>query len=53
MKWAHLAETPMLVERLTGLACGSLTAVMESAGAYGDMLRESERKGPDRLITRR
>jgi hypothetical protein len=30
VKWAHPAETPALLERLRGLACGSLTAVMES-----------------------
>ena len=30
VKWAHPAETPALLEQLRGLACGSLTAVMES-----------------------
>jgi hypothetical protein len=35
VKWAHPAETPALLERLMGLAGGSLTAVMESNGVYG------------------
>ena len=44
VKWAHPAETPTLVERLRGLACGSLTAVMESTGVYGDTLRRQLRE---------
>jgi transposase len=41
----HPAETPALVERLRGLkACGSLTAVMESIGVYGDTLRRQLRE---------
>ena len=44
VKWAHPAETPALVERLRGLACGSLTAVMESTGVYGDTLRRQLRE---------
>ena len=36
--WAHPAETPALLERLRDLPCGSLTAVMESIGVYGDTL---------------
>ncbi len=35
VKWAHPAETPALLERLRGLVCGSLTAVMESTGSTG------------------
>jgi transposase len=44
VKWAHPAETPALLERLRGLACGSLTAVMESTGVYGDTLRRQLRE---------
>ncbi|MGH8627855.1 MAG: transposase [Gammaproteobacteria bacterium] len=44
VKWAHPAETPMVLERLRGLACGSLTAVMESTGVYGDTLRRQLRE---------
>ena len=44
VKWAHPAETPALVERLRGLACGSLTAVMESTGVNGDTLRRQLRE---------
>jgi transposase len=44
LRWAHPAETPALVERLRGLACGSLTAVMESTGVYGDTLRRQLRE---------
>jgi transposase len=36
VKWEHPTETP---ERLSALPCGSLTAVMESTGVYGDTLR--------------
>ncbi|MGH8564342.1 MAG: hypothetical protein ACREXW_09735 [Gammaproteobacteria bacterium] len=43
VKWAH-PETPALLERLRGLACGSLTAVMESTGVYGDTLRRQLRE---------
>jgi transposase len=39
MKWDHPAETPELLKRLSALPCGSLTAVMESTGVYGDTLR--------------
>ena len=35
VKWVHPVETAALIERLRGLACGSLTAVMESTGVYG------------------
>ncbi|MCA1851499.1 MAG: transposase [Beggiatoa sp.] len=45
VKWAHPAETPALVERLRGLPYGSLTAVMESTGVYGDTLRRQLREG--------
>ena len=44
VKWAHPVETPALVEGLRGLACGSLTAVMESTGVYGDTLRRQLRE---------
>jgi transposase len=44
VKWAHPAETPALLERLRGLACGPLTAVMESTGVYGDTLRRQLRE---------
>jgi len=44
VKWAHPAETPMLLERLRDLPCGSLTAVMESTGVYGDTLRRQLRE---------
>jgi transposase len=44
LRWAHPAETPGLLERLRGLACGSLTAVMESTGVYGDTLRRQLRE---------
>jgi hypothetical protein len=44
VKWAHPAETPALLERLMGLAGGSLTAVMESNGVYGDTLRRQLRE---------
>jgi len=44
VKWAHPVETPALLERLRGLACGSLTAVMESTGVYGDTLRRQLRE---------
>jgi len=44
LRWAHPAETPALLERLRGLACGSLTAVMESTGVYGDTLRRQLRE---------
>ena len=44
VKWAHPGETPALLERLRGLACGSLTAVMESTGVYGDTLRRQLRE---------
>ena len=44
VKWAHPAETPTLLERLRGLPCGSLTAVMESTGVYGDTLRRQLRE---------
>jgi hypothetical protein len=43
VKWAHPEETAGLVERLLGLGCGSLTAVMESTGVYGDTLRRQLR----------
>ena len=44
LRWAHPAKTPALLERLRGLACGSLTAVMESTGIYGDTLRRQLRE---------
>jgi transposase len=44
VKWAHPAETPALLERLRGLPCESLTAVMESTGVYGDTLRKQLRE---------
>jgi hypothetical protein len=44
VKWAHPAETPALLERRMGLAGGSLTAVMESNGVYGDTLRRPLRE---------
>ena len=44
VKWAHPAETPALLERLRGLPCASLTAVMESTGVYGDTLRRQLRE---------
>jgi len=44
VKWAHPAETPTLLERLRDLPCGSLTAVMESTGVYGDTLRRQLRE---------
>jgi len=44
VRWAHPAETPALLERLRGLACRSLTAVMESTGVYGDTLRRQLRE---------
>ena len=44
VKWAHPAETPALLERLRDLPCGSLTAVMESTGVYGDTLRRQLRE---------
>jgi transposase len=44
LRWAHPAETPALVDRLRGLACGSLAAVMESTGVYGDTLRRQLRE---------
>ena len=44
VKWAHPAETPAVLERLRGLPCGSLTAVMESTGVYGDTLRKQLRE---------
>ena len=44
VKWAHPVETPALLERLRGLACGSLKAVMESTGVYGDTLRRQLRE---------
>ena len=44
VKWAHPAETPALLERLGGLPCRSLTAVMESTGVYGDTLRRQLRE---------
>jgi transposase len=39
LRWAHPAETPTVLDQLRGLPCGSLTAVMESTGVYGDTLR--------------
>ncbi|MCA1851900.1 MAG: transposase [Beggiatoa sp.] len=39
LRWAHPAETPTVLDQLRGLPCGSLTAVMESSGVYGDTLR--------------
>jgi transposase len=39
VKWEHPTETPELLKRLSALPCGSLTAVMESTGVYGDTLR--------------
>jgi transposase len=39
VKWDHPAERPELLKRLSALPCGSLTAVMESTGVYGDTLR--------------
>lgn len=44
VKWAHPAETPALLERMRALACGSLTAVMESTEVYGDTLRRQLRE---------
>ncbi|MGH7262071.1 MAG: IS110 family transposase, partial [Nitrospiraceae bacterium] len=44
VKWAHPAETPALLERLRGLPCKSLRAVMESTGVYGDTLRRQLRE---------
>jgi transposase len=45
VKWDHPAETPELLKRLRALPCGSLTAVMESTGVYGDTLRGQLRQG--------
>jgi hypothetical protein len=45
VKWDHPAETPELIKRLSALPCGSLTAVMESTGVYGDTLRGQLRQG--------
>jgi transposase len=45
VKWDHPAETPELLKRLSALPCGSLTAVMESTGVYGDTLRGQLRQG--------
>lgn len=39
VKWEHPTETPELLKRLSALPCGSLTAVRESTGVYGDTLR--------------
>lgn len=44
VKWAHLSETPELLERLSTLPCRSLTAVMESSGVYGDTLQAQLRQ---------
>jgi transposase len=38
LRWAHPAETPTVLDQLRALPCGSLTAVMESTGVYGDTL---------------
>jgi transposase len=39
VKWEHPRETLELLKRLSALPWGSLTAVMESTGVYGDTLR--------------
>jgi transposase len=44
LRWAHPAETPTVLDQLRGLPCGSLTAVMESTGVYGDTLRKQLRE---------
>lgn len=44
LRWAHPAETPTVLDRLRALPCGSLTAVMESTGVYGDTLRRQLRE---------
>ena len=44
LRWAHPAETPTVLDQLRALPCGSLTAVMESTGVYGDTLRRQLRE---------
>jgi len=44
LRWAHPAETPTALDQLRVLPCGSLTAVMESTGVYGDTLRRQLRE---------
>jgi hypothetical protein len=50
VKWDHPAETPELIKRLSALPCGSLTAVMESTGVYGDPCEGNCARGALRFI---